>query len=244
MQSGQSTPSGKVVRTLGLVGGTGWVSTLEYYRLLNEGVARRLGGHEAARCILYSLNFGDVMRAKARDPDQHEVGGIVVEAARRVVGAGAEGLMLCANTMHMFAERVEQAVDVPLLHIATATGARIRAAGMRRVGLLGTRPTMERDFYRARLLDEGIEVVVPGEEDRELVDRAIYHELVMGELRPETRARFVRIMDDLGARGAEGVVLGCTEIPLLVAGEDAPLPLFDTLRIHVDAGVELMLGEG
>ncbi len=230
------------MKTLGLVGGTGWVSTVEYYRLLNEGVQSRLGGHEAARCIVYSLNFGDVMRAKEGDLQQAKVRPLIVDAARRLADAGAEGLMLCANTMHWFADDVERAVPLPLVHIATATGDRIRAQALNRVGLLGTLPTMERDFYRSRLQAMGIEVIVPDEGGRRFVDRAIYDELVLDRFYPETRAAFVEIIEQLRACGAQGVVLGCTEIPLLVKQEDVNLPLFDTLKIHASAGVDFMLG--
>jgi aspartate racemase len=230
------------MKTLGLVGGTSWVSTVEYYRLLNEGVAARLGGHEAARCILYSLNFGDVMRAKEGDPEQTRVRSLVVEAARRVADAGADGVLLCANTMHWFADSVEQAVSIPLVHIATATGARIRADKLERVGLLGTRPTMERDFYRSRLAAMGITALVPDEDGRRYVDRAIYDELVKDRFLPDTRAAFLKIIDDLRSHGAQAVVLGCTEIPLLIKPDDCPLPMYDTLAIHAAAGVEFMIG--
>ena len=230
------------MKTLGLIGGTGWVSTLEYYRLLNEEVRRRLGGHEAARCIVYSFNFGDVMRAKEGDPEQTKVCEMVVDAAVRLAAIGADGLMLCANTLHWFADTVERAVPLPLVHIATATGRRIRAEGLERVGLLGTLPTMERDFYRYRLEALGIEVVVPDEPARQFVNRAIYGELVLGRFRPETQAVFVDILRQLRGQGAQGVVLGCTEIPLLLRQEDADLPLFDTLAIHAAAGVDFLLG--
>jgi aspartate racemase len=230
------------MKTLGLVGGTGWVSTIEYYRLLNEGVQRRAGGHEAARCILFSLNFGDVMREKERDPEQPGVRDLIVDAATRLERAGVDGLMLCANTMHWFADSVERAVPLPLVHIADATGRRIRAAGLRTVGLLGTRPTMERDFYRSRLAALGIDVVVPDEPGRDLVNRKIYDELVLDRFLPETRAAFLEVISGLRARGAEGVVLGCTEIPLLIKQDDSPVPLFDTLGIHAEAGVDFLLG--
>ena len=172
------------MKTIGLIGGTGWVSTVEYYRLLNEGVRGRLGGHEAARCLLYSFNFGDVMRAKHGDPEQTKVREMVVDAARRLAAIGAEGLMLCANTLHWFADDVERAVSLPLVHVAAATGKRIRAEGLRRVGLLGTLPTMERAFYRERLAGAGIETLVPDEVERQFVDRAIFGELVLGALPP------------------------------------------------------------
>jgi aspartate racemase len=229
------------MKTLGLIGGTGWLSTLEYYRLINADVNDRLGGHEAARCILYSLNFGDVVRAKDGDPEQAKVSEMVVEAAGRLAAIGAEGLMLCANTLHWFADAVERAVALPLVHIATATGSRIRAEGLRRVGLLGTLPTMERDFYRNRVEAMGIEVLVPDQPGRRFVHCAIYGELLLGRFRPETRAAFVNIVHQLHARGAEAVVLGCTEIPLLLKQEDCDVPLFDTLAIHAKAGVDFLL---
>jgi len=229
------------MKTLGLVGGTGWVSTLEYYRLINEGVNRRLGGHDAARCIVYSLNFGDVMRAKEGDPEQTKVREMVIHAAVRLAAAGAEGLVLCANTLHWFADAVERAVPLPLVHVAAATGNRIRAAGLIRVGLLGTRPTMERRFYRQRLEAMGIEVIVPDEPARALDHDAIYGELVHGRFTPATKHAFLDIVAELRARGAQGVVLGCTEIPLLVKQADCDLPLFDTLAIHADAAVEFAL---
>lgn len=229
------------MNTLGLIGGTGWVSTLEYYRVLNEEVKRRLGGHEAARCILYSFNFGDVMRAKEKDPEQTKVREMVVNAAKRLALAGADGLMLCANTLHWFAQDVERAVALPLVHIADATGQRVAAEGIHCVGLLGTLPTMERDFYRQRLEARGLRVLVPDEGDRGFVHRAIYEELVLGRFLAETRSAFLAIVERLHARGASGIVLGCTEIPLLLKQADCPLPLFDTLGIHARAGVDFML---
>lgn len=230
------------MRTLGLVGGTGWVSTVEYYRILNEEVNRRLGGHEAARCVLCSLNFGDVMRARERDPrEQAGVRDLVVDAARRVQAAGAEGLMLCANTMHWFAADVERAVPLPLVHIADATGARARADGLSCVGLLGTRPTMERDFWRRRLEAMGVGLLIPDEPDRSYVDRAIYDELVRDRFLPETRMEFLAIIHRLRLRGAQAIVLGCTELPLLLKPGDCDMPLLDTLRIHAAAGVDFLL---
>ncbi len=229
------------MRTLGLIGGTGWVSTLEYYRALNETVNRRLGGHESCRCVLYSFNFGDIMRAKEAAPDQAEVRKLVVQAAGSMASTGVEGIMLCANTLHWFAEDVERAIPVPLIHIARAAAAEVNRAGLTRVGLLGTRPTMEQDFYRKWLEEAGIEVLVPDEVGRSFVDRAIFEELLKEIFREETKARFLDIVEDLRLRGAQGVVLGCTEIPLLLKPSDSPLPLFDTLRIHVEAAVDWAL---
>jgi aspartate racemase len=231
------------MRMLGLIGGTGWVSTLEYYRALNESVNRRLGGHEAIRCILHSFNFGDIMRAKEGDPEQIEVRRMVVQAANRLRPTGVEGLLLCANTLHWFAEDVERQVALPVIHIAKATAAAIHRAGLTRVGLLGTRPTMERDFYRRHLEAAGIDLLVPGEGGRRFADRAIFDELVAGIFLEGTRAGFRDIMDDLHRRGAQGIVLGCTEIPLLIGERDCPLPIFDTLRIHVEAAVDWVLSD-
>jgi aspartate racemase len=229
------------MNTIGLVGGTGWASTLEYYRLVNEEVERRLGGYEAARCILYSLNFGDVMRAKAGDPGQAKVREMVVDAAVRLAAAGADGLALCANTLHWFAEDVERAAARPLIHVATATGTRILAEGLGCVGLLGTLPTMEREFFRERLEAMGIGVLVPEASGRRLIDRAIYEELVKRRFLAGTRQAFLDVIASLKGQGAEGVVLGCTEIPPLLAGAHCGLPLFDTLAIHASACVDFAL---
>ena len=231
------------MKTLGLVGGTSWVSTLEYYRLLNEEINRRLGGLEAARCILYSLNFADIARLKAQDPSQSGVYRLVLDAAGKLAAAGAEGLVLCANTLHMFADDLEKQVRLPLVHIAGATAAVVRNAGLSKVGLLGTRPTMEREFYRQRLARAGIETLVPDEPDRGYMEDAILQEMARGLFRPEVRERFLEIMRELGARGAQGIVLGCTEIPLLVRGVDLGIPFFDTLAIHANAAVDFALAE-
>ena len=229
------------MRTLGLIGGTGWLSTLEYYRLINEGVNGRLGGHEAARCILYSLNFGDVMRLKENDPEQAAVCALVVRAARLLEQAGAERLVLCANTLHWFAGDVGAAVAVPLVHIASATALRVGESGLDCVGLLGTRPTMEREFYRSHLRAAGVETLVPGEEERAFIQQVIYGELLKGRFLHGSRERLLAIIEGLRRCGAQGVILGCTELPLLVRQEDCALPLFDTLRIHADAAVRAAL---
>ena len=231
-------------RLIGLVGGTGWLSTLEYYRLINQGINRALGGHEAARCVLYSLNFGDIMRLRALDPGLGAVTGLVVDAARTVAGAGAECVVLCANTLHLFAEAVTAAVPAPVIHIATATARTIRAQGLHTAGLRGTLPTMESDFYPARLRAAGITTLVPAVDDRVFIDHAILNELVQEIFRPEVKARLLEIMVELGRRGAEGIILGCTEIPLMIGPDETALPMFDTLRIHAQAAVEFALGAG
>ena len=232
------------MKTIGFIGGTGWVSTLEYYRLLNEGVNARLGGVEAARCIVYSFNFGEIARLKAGDPAQRRVQPLVVEAARRLEAAGADGLVLCANTLHMFADSVAVAVAIPVIHIAEAVAAAVRAAGIATVGLLGTRATMEQDFYRDRLAAAGIAALVPAEADRAFMDDAIMTEMVRGIFRPDVKQRYIDIIGELADRGAAGIVLGCTEIPLLLQADTAAgVPLFDTLAIHARAAVDFALEE-
>ena len=231
------------MKTIGLVGGTSWVSTLEYYRLINEGVNARLGGLAAARCIIYSFNFADIARLKAGDPEQRRVRPLVVDAARRLEAAGADGLVLCANTLHLFANSVSDAVAVPVIHIADVVAATVRAAGLATVGLLGTRATLELDFYTRRLAAAGITALIPESADRQFMDDAIMSEMVCGVFRPEVKQRFLDIIAALVTCGAEGVVLGCTEIPLLLDGAGASVPLFDTLAIHARSAVAFAVGE-
>ena len=228
------------MKTIGLVGGTGWVSTGDYYRIINEEVNRRLGGLNFARCVLYSLDYGEIdKRNRARDMDGNAA--LVVEAAKKVVGAGADCVLLCANTMHLHAERVRDAVSVPLIHIASATARQITLKSMKKVGLLGTKMTMEMDFYRRRLNDAGIDVLVPEKDDREYIGHAIDDELVRSQFLPHTKNRFLRIIDGLHTSGAEGIVLGCTEIPLLIKPGDSDLTLFNTTLIHSLAAVDFAL---
>lgn len=228
------------MRTLGLVGGTGWVSTLEYYRIINQEASGRLGGLNSARLLLYSVNYGDIHACNQRG-DHEGVARLLCDAALALERAGAEGLVLCANTTHLYCEAIEAAVPLPVLHIADATAAEIRAAGMGRVGLLGTRLTMEMGFYKDRLQAAGIEALTPYEGDRIFIEGAIKEEILKEVLRDETRARFLGIIDSLAARGAQGVVLGCTEIPLLIRPQDTPLRLFNTLEIHARAAAEWAL---
>jgi aspartate racemase len=226
---------------IGLLGGISWESTVPYYRTINRVVGERLGGLHSARIVLYSLEFQEIELL------QHagrwtEAGEIVAAAARAVERAGAEFLVLCSNTMHIVAPQIERAVGIPLLHIADATAARIKAAGVGRVGLLGTRFTMEQEFYRRRLeAEHGLEVLVPPAEDREVVHRVIYDELCRGKVLESSRLRFQGFVSDLASRGAEGVILGCTEIGLLIRPADATAPLFDTAEIHAEAAARYAL---
>ncbi len=229
------------MKRIGLLGGMSWESSAEYYRIINREVAARLGGLHSARCVLLSVDFAEIEALQSAG-NWDEAGRRLAEEARRLQAAGADLLVLCTNTMHRVADAVEAAIDVPLLHLADATAARIRERGLQRVGLLGTRFTMEQDFYKGRLAERhGLEVLTPGPEDRARVHRVIYDELVRGIVEKESRADYRRILHGLADRGAEGIILGCTEIPLLVRTEDSPVPLFDTTRIHAEEAVRRSL---
>ena len=231
------------MKTIGLIGGMSWESTVEYYRIINQSVARRLGGLHSARCVLYSFDFVDIEELQHRG-EWGEATRLMVAAAQKVAGAGADFLVICTNTMHKMAEDVQAAVSVPLLHIADATAARVKADGVQRVGLLATRFTMEEDFYRGRLIEKhGLDVVVPPEAERQLVHDVIYNELCRGEIRDESRERFKAIVASLADANCAGVILGCTEIGLLLRPEDCSVPLFDTAQIHAEAAAEQALND-
>lgn len=232
------------MKTIGLIGGMSWESTVPYYRQINEGVKERLGGLHSARVVLYSVDFHEIERLQ-HSGDWDAAGEVLAEAARSLERAGADFLVLCTNTMHKVALSIEAAVAIPLLHIADATGAEIRRAGHTVVGLLGTRFTMEQAFYRDRLRDlHGLQVLVPGEPDRREVHRVIYDELCLGVTKAASRAEYRRIMRELVNQGAQAIILGCTEISLLVGPQDSSVPLFDTTAIHAIAAVEAALGAG
>ncbi len=231
------------MKTIGLLGGMSWESTETYYRLVNEGVKARLGGLHSARLVLYSVDFQEV-EALQRAGDWEGAGALLGEAARRVEMAGADFLLICTNTMHRVAEEVERNITIPLLHIADAAGEAIRSRGMERIGLIGTRFTMEQDFYRGRLRERfGLEIVIPPAEDRRRVHEVIFRELCLGRIDPNSRTDFYRIIESLGDAGAEAVILGCTEISLLVRPEDTPVALLDTTRIHAERAVAAALAE-
>lgn len=223
------------MHTIGLIGGMSWESSAEYYRIINEAIKARLGGLHSAQLLLYSVDFAAIERLQMAG-EWDEAGRVLADAARRLERGGADFLLLCTNTMHKVAAAIEGAVAIPLVHIADPTGAAIRAGGFGTVGLLGTRFTMEQEFYRARL--EGahdLRVVTPDEADRETVHRIIYDELCLGIVREESRAAYRAIMARLVERGAEAIILGCTEIMLLVGPADASVPTFDTTRLHAEA---------
>lgn len=230
------------MKTIGLIGGMSWESTAEYYRILNERTRERLGGLHSARCVLHSVDFAEIEQLQVQGR-WAEAGDVLAGAARSLEAAGADLLLICTNTMHKVADSVEAAVSVPLLHLADATAAAVRAAGLRRVGLLGTAFTMEQDFYRGRLAAGGLDVRVPDAEGRALVHRVIYEELCLGVVREASRADYRRVVEELVAEGAEGVILGCTEIELLIGPEDSPVPVFPTARLHAEAAVDAALAE-
>jgi aspartate racemase len=231
------------MKTIGLIGGMSWESSLEYYRILNETVKARLGGLHSTKCVLYSVEFAEI-EALQHAGRWDEAARIMVEAGQSLERAGADLLVLCTNTMHKLAGEIEAGVNIPLLHIADATAEAVKAAGISRVGLLGTRFTMEQDFYRGRLTDKhGLQVIIPGQPDRELIHQVIYGELCLGIIKPESRLRFAGIIAKLVAAGAQGVILGCTEIESLVRQEDSPVSVFPTTRIHAEAAVAWALNK-
>jgi aspartate racemase len=229
------------VKTLGLIGGMSWESTVPYYQTINRIVGARLGGLHSARLVLYSVEFHEI-EVLQHEGRWEEAGDILADAARAVRRAGADAIVLCTNTMHKVAGQIEAAVDIPLLHIADATAARVKQAGVARVGLLGTKFTMEQDFYRGRLeVRHGLEVLTPPAAQRDLVHAVIYGELCLGKVEEASRAAYRQIVSDLVGQGARGMILGCTEIGLLLRPEDATVPLFDTAAIHAEAAAKWAL---
>jgi len=229
-------------QVIGLLGGMSWKSSAEYYRLINQDVRARLGGFHSARCLMWSFDFADIEVLQRADRWE-DAAALMVDAARRLERGGADFLVIATNTMHIAAPHVQAACSLPLLHIADPTAQDVRRAGLRRVGLLGTAFTMEQDFYKGRLEREhGLEVLVPDAADRATVHRIIYQELVHGHVHEASRQAYRGVIEGLVARGAEAVILGCTEIMLLVTAHDSPVPLYDTTRIHAEAAVARALG--
>ncbi len=226
------------MKTIGLIGGMSWESTIPYYRQINETIRERMGGLHSARVVLYSVDFHEIEQLQ-RAGDWDSAGAILAEAARSLEAAGAAFLVLCTNTMHKVASHIEAAVNIPLLHIADPTAVEIKRAGYSTVGLLGTRFTMEQAFYRDRLSEHhGLRVVVPETEDRAVVHRIIYEELCRGIVKPESRSEYRRVMKSLATQGVQAIILGCTEISLLVDQHDSEVPLFDTTAIHARSAAE------
>lgn len=230
------------VKTIGLLGGMSWESTELYYRLINEGVSAKLGGLHSARIALVSVDFHEI-EAMQHAGDWESAGQALAKAAQQVEAAGADFLLICTNTMHKVAPQVQQAINIPVLHLADATAQRIKASGMKTIGLLGTNFTMEQDFYKGHLVEKhGLNVLVPSKADRDIIHRIIYDELCLGQVKDASRDEYLRIMEDLRKGGAEGIIEGCTEIVMLVQQQHTDIPLFDTTSIHAEQAVLEAIG--
>lgn len=231
------------MKTIGLIGGMSWESSLEYYRIINQVIRERLGGHHSARILMYSFDFSEI----AELPDKGgwgETAGLIIDAARKLEKAGADVLLICTNTMHKVADQVQQSINIPLLYIADATAEQIKAGGLKKIGLLGTSFTMEDDFYKERLAEKhGLETIVPDEQERRIINNVIYNELCCGQIRESSKKEFRKIMQNLAVKGAEGIILGCTEICLLVNQQDVQIPVFDTTTIHATAAAVFALNQ-
>lgn len=229
------------MKTIGLIGGMSWESSAEYYRIINEEMQRRLQGVNSAKSLMTSVNFAEI-EALQHKGEWEKLGDIMAENARALEKGGADFIVLCTNTMHKLSPAIESAVSIPLLHIADPTAQKLKAQNIRRVGLLGTAFTMEQDFYKKRLIDlYGLDVLIPDDEGRKIVHRIIYEELVIGVVKDESRALYRDVIASLVERGAEGIILGCTEIMLLIGEKDAPVPVFDTTTLHALAAVDMAL---
>ena len=230
------------MKTIGLIGGMSWESTVTYYQIINETVKEQLGGLHSAKCILYSVDFEEIEKCQARG-DWDRSAEILTEAARSLEKAGADFVLICTNTMHKIAPQVAAGIHIPLVHIAEMTAVELKKAGIQTVGLLGTKYTMLQDFYKQVLRDNGIDVLIPDEKDVELVNHVIYDELCLGQVKPESKKEYLRIIDSLASRGAQGIILGCTEIGLLVQQPDTAIPLFDTAQIHARSAAMKAISE-
>jgi aspartate racemase len=228
------------MKTIGIIGGLTWLSTADYYRLINQQINEKLGGVEAGKIILYSVNFAEI-KILTENNDWHAIAEIMQNVARKLESAGADCILIGANTMHKIADEVQSAIHIPIIHIAEETAKVIAAKGMKKVALLGTKYTMQLDFYTKKLSAKGIQTIIPGEEDITYINNAIYNEMGKGLFLPETKARFIQIIDKFQKSGVEAVILGCTEIPILIKQEEVDLPVFDTTYIHVSAAVNFVI---
>lgn len=229
------------MKTIGLIGGMSWESSLEYYRIINEEVKKQLGGTHSARCIMYSVDFDEIEKLQEAG-DWEKMTKIMIAVGLSLERAGADFIVICTNTMHKMVDDMEENLDLPILHIADATAESIKGMGLKKIALLGTNYTMEQDFYKGRLIDKhGLDVIIPEKSERDIVHEIIYKELVLGEIREESREDYKMVIEKLKDRGAEGVILGCTEIGLLIKQEDTKLPVFDTTEIHAKAAVKFAL---
>ncbi|MEC0255563.1 hypothetical protein PAEVO_12000 [Paenibacillus sp. GM2FR] len=228
------------MKTIGLIGGMSWESSIEYYRIINEQVRCRLGGFHSAKCLMYSVNFEEIERYQS-EGNWKKAGETLGEVALSLEKGGADFVVICSNTMHMVLEDIEEKINIPVLHIADATANQIREQGIRTVGLLGTKYTMEQNFYKHRLESTHIKVLIPNEQDREIVNKVIYEELCLGNIQSDSKAYYKEVIERLIQDGAEGIILGCTEIGLLIKPEDSKVPLFDTTFIHAIEAVRTSL---
>jgi aspartate racemase len=239
-----AAPEDPQMKTIGVIGGISWESSIEYYRLMNEMVNEELGGLHSAKILMYSIEFGEFSKEErlAREGDWEPLRRTMIDAAEKLERGGADFIVICSNTMHSTADDIEAHVDIPVLHIADATGEKIRESGIKTVGLLGTKYTMEEGFYKNRLEEKyGLTVLVPNETEREYVNSVIFDELCAGNINETSKQGYIAIIDHLVSEGAEGVILGCTEIPLLIHQEDVDVPVFDTMTIHAQAAVNYAL---
>lgn len=231
------------MKTIGLIGGMSWESSLLYYQIINQRVKEKLGGHHSAKSLMYSVNFQEI-KTLQHQGKWDEATNLMIDSARKLEAAGADVIVICTNTMHKMAQEVAESVSIPLLHIADATAQAIVKDGMKKVALLGTSFTMEQDFYKGRLTEKfGLEVIVPNEADRKIVHDIIYQELCLGIVNEASKKSYLRIMESLGHQGAEAIILGCTEITMLVSQEDCRIPLYDTTSIHAECAVDFALSE-
>lgn len=230
------------MKTIGMIGGMSWESSLEYYRILNEQIKQKLGGLHSAQCLMYSVDFGPIAQLQ-HDNDWEELSRIMVETGQRLEKGGADFIIICTNTMHKMAKEVGAGISIPLIHIADATAEEIKRQGLNTVALLGTRFTMEQDFYKGRLAEKhGLKVLTPDDTDMDTIHRIIYKELCLGTILKDSKTEYLRIIEKLIDQGAEGIILGCTEIPLLVKQKDVSVPILDTTQLHAEAAVEFAIG--
>jgi len=228
------------MKIIGLIGGTGWESTAEYYRLINEKVNAGLGELNFARCVLYSFNYGEIY-SHVQSDDLNEIYKLVLDASGKIITAGSDCIILCANTLHMYADELQKEISVPIVHIAEATAREIGKSNLTKVGLLGTKFTMEKNFYKDKLAESGIDTIIPSDREREFIHSCIFDELLKSVFKDQSKRKFLEIIENLKSAGAEGIVLGCTEIPLIIKQSDVDIPLFDTTDIHSQAAVDFAL---
>ena len=221
------------LKTIGLIGGMSWESTVTYYKIINETVKEKLGGLHSAKCILYSVDFQEIEECQANG-NWEKSGEILGEAACNLEKAGADFIVICTNTMHKVVNQIKEKISIPILHIAEMTAEKILEKGLKNIALLGTKYTMEQDFYKSKLIEKGINVIIPDKNDIEIINKVIYDELCLGTINSNSKKKFLEIVDKLRSKGAEGIILGCTEIGLLIKNEDTDVPLFDTAIIHAE----------